>query len=57
MRNNAIGDLLCKVFVETMVNLTSEQKALLDEFEKSIGQQAKKHRPKEEGFFDGVKVF
>jgi molecular chaperone DnaJ len=57
VRNNAIGDLLCKVFVETPVNLTSEQKSLLDEFEKSIGQQAKKHSPKGEGFFDGVKKF
>lgn len=57
VRNNSIGDLLCKVFIETPVNLTFEQTELLNQFEKSISGQAKKHRPKEDGFFNGVKKF
>lgn len=42
--------------VETPVNLTEEQKALLRQFEESLEGQGK-HRPKHEGFFDGVKKF
>jgi molecular chaperone DnaJ len=50
---------MCKVVVETPVNLSSKQKELLQELEASMGsgKQAAKHRPKEQGFFDGVKKF
>lgn len=57
VRSGAIGDLMCKVEIETPVNLSSKQKELLEEFEKSINGQSAKHRPKEKGFFDGVKQF
>ena len=59
VRSGAIGDLLCKVVVETPVNLSSKQKDLLRELEESMGKgsDAAKHRPKEQGFFDGVKKF
>lgn len=57
VRSGSIGDLICKVVIETPVNLSSKQKELLEEFEVSINGQAAKHRPKEKGFFDGVKRF
>lgn len=59
VRSGSVGDLMCKVVVETPVNLNSKQKALLDELENSMGKgdEAAKYRPKEKGFFDGVKKF
>lgn len=57
VRSGSVGDLLCRVVIETPVNLSSKQKELLEEFETSINGQAAKHRPKEKGFFDGVKKF
>jgi len=57
VRSGSVGDLICKVVIETPVNLSSKQKELLEEFEVSINGQAAKHRPKEKGFFDGVKKF
>nr|WP_136249734.1 molecular chaperone DnaJ [Ningiella ruwaisensis] len=57
VRSGAVGDLMCKVVIETPVNLSSKQKELLEEFEASINGQSAKHRPKEKGFFDGVKQF
>lgn len=59
VRSGSIGDLMCKVVVETPVNLNSKQKELLDELELSMGKgdEARKYRPKEKGFFDGVKKF
>ncbi|WP_107850535.1 molecular chaperone DnaJ [Oceanimonas marisflavi] len=57
-RNGQLGDLVCKVYIETPVNLTEEQKELLRQLEDSCGgSAARKHRPKSEGFFDGVKRF
>ena len=59
VRSGAIGDLMCKVVIETPVNLSSRQKELLQELDESMGsgKAAAKHRPKEQGFFDGVKKF
>ncbi|GIC76502.1 molecular chaperone DnaJ [Moritella sp. F3] len=58
VRGGAIGDLLCKVTLETPVKLNAEQKDLLQQFETSLNSaSAKKHKPKSEGFFDGVKSF
>lgn len=58
VRGGGVGDLLCKLVVETPVNLSSRQKELLRELEESLGgSAAKKHKPKSEGFFDGVKKF
>lgn len=55
-RGGYSGDLICKVVIETPVSLTSEQKELLEQFEASL-EGKKKHRPKHDGFFDGVKRF
>ncbi|WP_394130601.1 molecular chaperone DnaJ [Shewanella maritima] len=57
VRSHAVGDLLCKVVMETPVNLNEKQKELLREFEATLTGQSKKHSPKAEGFFDGVKKF
>lgn len=57
VRSGSVGDLLCRVVIETPVNLSTKQKSLLEEFEASINGQAAKHRPKENSFFDGVKKF
>ncbi|KLV07673.1 molecular chaperone DnaJ [Photobacterium ganghwense] len=58
VRGGAVGDLICKLVVETPVNLSTRQKELLQELEETLGgSAAKKHKPKSEGFFDGVKKF
>lgn len=57
VRSSAIGDLLCKVVLETPVNLSDKQKELLQEFEATLSGEARKHSPKAEGWFDGVKKF
>ncbi|EGR1131771.1 molecular chaperone DnaJ [Vibrio cholerae] len=58
VRSAALGDLIVKLVVETPVNLSARQKELLKEFEESCGgEAATKHKPKAEGFFNGVKKF
>ncbi|WP_371377335.1 molecular chaperone DnaJ [Thalassotalea aquiviva] len=59
VRSAMVGDLMCKVVIETPVNLTAEQIDLLEQFNKSMGtgKDAARYRPKEQGFFDGVKRF
>ncbi|KGJ92410.1 molecular chaperone DnaJ [Thalassotalea sp. ND16A] len=59
VRSSITGDLMCKVVVETPVNLKAEQKELLEQFQASMGEgkDAARFRPKEQGFFDGVKKF
>ncbi|MEP2603156.1 MAG: molecular chaperone DnaJ, partial [Paraglaciecola sp.] len=59
VRSGSVGDLICKVVIETPVNLSSRQKELLNELEESMGtgKDVAKNRPKESGFFDGVKKF
>ena len=51
------GDLTCRVVVETPVNLDKHQKELLQELDKSMAQDNKKHSPKEKSWLDGVKRF
>ncbi|HXH04089.1 MAG TPA: molecular chaperone DnaJ [Candidatus Competibacteraceae bacterium] len=54
VRGGAVGDLLCRVVVETPVNLTSEQKELLRKFAETLGET---HAPQERSWFDKVKQF
>lgn len=57
-RSGYAGDLICRIVVETPVNLTSEQKELLHKLEESLqGKDLSKHAPKSSGFLDGVKKF
>ncbi len=57
VRGGATGDLLCKVKVETPVNLTREQKELLERLAESMEQGGQKHSPQERSWLDGVKKF
>ena len=57
VRGGAAGDLLCRVSVETPVNLNSQQKELLREFEDSIQQAGKHHSPQSASWMDRVKSF
>jgi len=58
VRSRAEGDLYCRIVVETPVNLTAEQRKLLEQFEATfVGEEARKHSPKSATFLDGVKGF
>ena len=57
VRTSSKGDLLCRVMVETPVNLTRKQKDMLVELEKSIKEGGKKHSPQATSWLDGVKKF
>lgn len=51
------GDILCRVVVETPVNLTEKQKKLLLDLEVSLEGEGTAHSPKAGSWFDGVKKF
>ena len=57
VRDARQGDLFAKVAVETPVNLSSEQKDLLQQFEDSIQAGGDKHSPRAGGWLDTVKRF
>jgi len=57
VRGSSTGDLMCKVTIETPVNLTKQQKELLEEFDKSLKEDKKNHSPKASSWLDGVKKF
>jgi len=57
VRGGPVGDLFCRVVVETPVNLNRGQKDLLKKFEESLQKDAKHHHPREESWLDGVKRF
>ncbi|MFT5210830.1 MAG: molecular chaperone DnaJ [Flavobacterium sp.] len=54
IRGGGIGDLYCRVTVETPVNLSKNQKELLKEF---AGESHSKQSPKQTNWFEGVKSF
>ncbi len=56
VRTHHKGDLLCRVVVETPVNLTREQKDMLKAFQDTLNNNGK-HRPKESQWFNTVKKF
>ncbi len=58
VRSRRPGDLYCRVVMETPVNLTSEQRELLEKLEASFtGEHARRHSPRSSTFMDGVKGF
>ncbi|MBM4217505.1 MAG: molecular chaperone DnaJ [Gammaproteobacteria bacterium] len=57
VRGGDRGDLFCRVVVETPVNLSSDQRELLKQFDQSLHSDGRGHTPREEGFFEGVKRF
>jgi len=57
VRGGPIGDLLCKVQIETPVQLTKEQKTLVEKLSESLSGGGKFHSPQEHSWTDGVKNF
>ena len=57
VRGGATGDLLCRVILETPVKLSREQKEILRSFQDSLDAAHKKHSPKKNSWFEGVKSF
>ncbi len=56
VRGGSVGDIICRVIVETPVNLTKRQKDLLKELQETL-EGNKKHNPQSNTWFDGVKKF
>lgn len=57
VRDKTTGDLLCRVVVETPVNLNRKQRELLEEFHRSLDEHPEEHSPKAKSWFDGVRRF
>ncbi|MGQ3892239.1 molecular chaperone DnaJ [Legionella sp. CNM-4043-24] len=57
VRGHGVGDLLCKIVVETPVNLSREQKDLLMQLEGSLDSSKKTHSPRSSSWFERVKKF
>lgn len=56
VRSRRPGDLYCQIVVETPVNLTAQQRELLEQFEGTfVGDGARKHSPRASTLLDGVK--
>lgn len=56
VRGSHTGDLMCRVVVETPVNLSAKQKEMLREFEATLSGDGK-HQPKGHSWLNGVKKF
>ena len=57
VRGGAIGDLMCRVIIETPIKLSKKQKELLQEFEETLAGSHSKHSPKTSSWLDAVKKF
>lgn len=55
VRGGGPGDLLCRVVLETPVNLNCDQKELIRQLQDSL--EGGKHSPKKTSWFEGVKKF
>lgn len=55
-QHNVRGDLLCRVSIETPVNLSQEQKGLLQQFHDSLGKD-NSHAPKSKSWMSAIKEF
>jgi molecular chaperone DnaJ len=57
VRDHRKGDLFARIAVETPINLTDGQEALLREFEKSVSAGGDRHNPRADGWLETVKRF
>ena len=57
VRGGAAGDLMCRVVVETPVNLSKEQKDLIQQLQSSLESEGDKQSPRKSTWFEGVKSF
>ena len=57
VRGGSVGDLLCRIEVETPVHLSKEQKELLKKFEASVQEGGSRHSPRQSSWLDAIKHF
>ncbi len=57
VRGGPVGDLMCRVRIETPVHLTKEQKVWIQNLGDSLAGGGKHHSPQEHSWTDGVKNF
>lgn len=57
VRGSSKGDLLCRIVIETPVNLSKKQKELLKDFDEAMNEDSKQHSPRASSWLDGVKNF
>ena len=57
VRGGSPGDLLCRVVVETPVNLTKRQRELLEALRQTLEAEGSSQSPRAKSWFDGVKNF
>lgn len=57
VRSSMTGDLLCRVVIETPVNLTKRQKELLEDLAETMDEGGKRHSPQEHSWSDKVGSF
>ncbi len=57
VRGGPMGDLLCRVLVETPVKLTAEQEELFRRLDETMKKGGAKHSPHSTSWLDGVKKF
>lgn len=56
VRGGGVGDLMCRVVVETPVKLSRRQRELIEEFRTTLEGDSS-HSPNATGWFEGVKRF
>ncbi|MFQ5935834.1 MAG: molecular chaperone DnaJ [Acidiferrobacterales bacterium] len=57
VRSRHVGDLYCRITVETPVKLTEQQRELLHEFDRLTRQGGARHNPREQSWLDKLKGF
>jgi molecular chaperone DnaJ len=57
VRSSAIGDLFCKIKIETPVNLSRKQRELLRDFDDMLRAGGERHSPRESSWSDRLKSF
>ncbi|HEX7044835.1 MAG TPA: molecular chaperone DnaJ [Burkholderiales bacterium] len=57
VRSGRVGDLYCRVSIETPVNLTKEQEELLRRFDESLKRGGDRHNPRESSWLERLKGF
>lgn len=57
VRGGGVGDLLCRVVIETPVSLSKKQKDAMRELQQDLEQSGSKHSPRKGTWFDGVSRF
>lgn len=57
VRDPRKGDLFAQISVETPINLTTEQKVMLEKFERALQEGGDKHSPRADSWLDTVKRF